>query len=316
MRTDSNNFISIDCPVCGSVGFSVVAFRFDSGRIVRCSNCAHMYLNPTVTDEYLNAIYGGYHTSHDEDAYMARANKWFLDPAGPYQHVLDVIGKGTGFEGKRMIDVGCGAGWFAHECQKRGADIKGVDPSHNAAHLAKKYFNLDIIPKPLKRAIEEGDLVPGGFETAFIFETIEHMRKPAEFLKTLYDLLEPGGMLYISTPNFYLFDLIGRAAPDIKQCPEHINFFSPQSLKSCVELCGYRVLDVTTVNTFKYGDRKKQVFANIPVFRNLWRAVRHINFLYSIKNRIFNTLNKHRESADIRSMNGTTIICIVQRPLN
>lgn len=308
--------IAINCPICDSLSSKRVTFRFDFGRIVQCGICGHIYLNPTLTDKYLNTIYEGYHASQDEEVYMVRVNEWFLDPSGPYQHILNIIGGEPGFRGKRMLDVGCGPGRFAYECQERGANIKGVDSNHNAARLAKKYFNLDIIPKPLKNAIEDGDLSAGGFETAFAFETIEHVRKPAEFLKTLHDLLEPGGMLYISTPNFYLFNLMGRAAPAIRQCPEHINFFSPQSLRSCVELCGYKVLDVTTVNILKYGDRKKQVFANMPIFRILWRAARHINSIYNIKNRIFDTLNEHQEGADIKSWNGTTIVCIAQRPVS
>ena len=40
-------------------------------------------------------------------------------------------------EGKRVLDLGCGHGWFTHELHQRGADVVGVDGSQELLARAR-----------------------------------------------------------------------------------------------------------------------------------------------------------------------------------
>ena len=40
-------------------------------------------------------------------------------------------------EGKRILDAGCGSGWYAEQLIERGAIVAGVDASHEMVERAK-----------------------------------------------------------------------------------------------------------------------------------------------------------------------------------
>lgn len=305
----------ISCPICDSSSSSIVTFRFDSDRIVQCSNCGHVYLNPVLTDSQLEAIYKKYHVSEDEDSYIKTVNGWISDPKGPYQYFLSLIDGSCGFKGKRLLDIGCGTGCFLFECSNRGAVVTGVDSSLKAVQLAKKYFNLDIIPKSLEEAVKEGDLLSSGFDMVTAFEVIEHVRKPTEFLSFLYRLLAPGGLVFVSTPNFHLYYSMGSSAPSLTGYSEHIHFFDVKSLTNCFERCHYDVINVTTLNPMAYGQRKKHVFANVSIVKNAWQRMRHIGAVRGIKDSIFRTLDKHIDKTDRMGWNGASLLGAAQKPV-
>lgn len=302
------------CPVCDSAVFSVVTHRFDSGRIVRCQDCGHVYLNPALTDIQLDAIYENYHRSENDESYIKVVDGWFSDPFGPYQHCLLSIDKFCGFKNKRLLDVGCGPGRFLSECRNRGAIVAGVDSSLCAAQLAKKYFNLDVIAKSLEDAAKAGDLPSGGFDIITVFEVIEHVRRPAEFLRSIHRLLAPGGLVFVSTPNFYLYYSMGKAAPSIKEYAEHLHFFDAKSLADCLKRCNYDVERVISLNPMAFGERKKHIFANIPILKKTWQTFRRIRAAYTVKDSIFRLLDQHKDAADKMAWNGTSLLCMARKP--
>jgi len=310
--TKKTDFVS--CPICGSPSFSIMTFRFDSGRIVRCQDCGHIYLNPTLTDSQLAIIYENYHLSEDEGSYIKMIDGWFDDPNGPYQYSLLSIDKLCGFKNKRLLDVGCGPGRFLSECKKRGAIVSGVDSSLRAAQLAQKYFNLDVIAKPLEEAMRVGDLHPSRFDIIAAFEVVEHVKKPAELLKSIHRLLAPGGLVFISTPNFYLYYSMGKAAPSLKDYAEHLHFFDAKSLADCLKRCHYDMERVVSLNPMAFGERKKRIFANIPIIKKAWQALRRIRAAYIVKDSVFKLLDQHKDNADRMAWNGTSLLCIARKP--
>jgi 2-polyprenyl-3-methyl-5-hydroxy-6-metoxy-1,4-benzoquinol methylase len=305
---------NISCPICASTSFTQVTVRFDTGRLVKCKECEHIYLNPTLTDDMLAAIYRDYHASDNETALMEIVDSWFNDPHGQYQYSLDLIEQEGGFSGKRVIEIGTGPGRFLYECLVRGALVTGLDISPEAVRLAKQYFSIDLIPKEAGQAIKDKTIPCNMFDYVFAFEIIEHVRNPQEFLLDLFQLTAPGGVLFISTPNFYLFNLMGSAASVVSKWPEHIHFFYPLSLQKCLERCGFESVTVTSLNPLTYADRKKQRLIRIPLVRTLWQELRGISFLYSAKNILFRQLDRRREEADDSCWNGTTLIGIARRP--
>ena len=303
----------VTCSVCNSPSTKKLAKRYDGKNILKCLGCGHIYIGYRFTESELAHIYSNYHVTDDDQTYIKTVSSWFEDPRGPYQHAISVVKNGAGFSGKKILDVGCGLGKFLHECNKFGADVWGVDRSKRAATLAKKYFNLNIINKTLEQTIFDGDLKETSFDMIFSFETIEHVLKPAEFLLTLRKLLKPEGLIYISTPNFYLFNVLGKATPLLEKWDEHIHFFEPKSLESCVRKAGLCVVSTTTLEPFAFGDRKKQKLAKIPIVMNTWKKLRTINFIYKAKDMIFKSLNKHKEKVDYKSWNGDTLICVASK---
>ena len=108
------------------------------------------------------------------------------------------------FDGVRLLDVGCGAGLASEALADRGFDVLGIDAAADVIAAARTH--AEGIPGgrvPFYRvAAAEGLFAEGlRFPVIVALEVIEHVPDPAAFVRVLVDLLEPGGLLFLSTLN-------------------------------------------------------------------------------------------------------------------
>ena len=102
----------------------------------------------------------------------------------------------------RLLDVGCGAGLVAEAMAKLGHDVLGLDAAASvvdvaAAHAVGQNLQLAYRVGSTETLISEGQR----FQAITALEVIEHVSDPAEFVAMLAELLEPGGVLVMSTLN-------------------------------------------------------------------------------------------------------------------
>jgi 2-polyprenyl-6-hydroxyphenyl methylase/3-demethylubiquinone-9 3-methyltransferase len=147
------------------------------------------------------------------EKFDALAARWW-DAAGPMRplHMMNPIRAGWITDrvarhfgtarGVRVLDIGCGAGLLSEALAKSGLQVLGLDAAAEAIAAAENHaqgrgFTLDY------RAGTAEDLLAEGAKFAVItaLEVIEHVAEPAQFLATLAGLLEPGGLVFISTLN-------------------------------------------------------------------------------------------------------------------
>ena len=106
------------------------------------------------------------------------------------RHVGDVAGR-------RVLDLGCGHGWFTHDLQARGADVVGVDGSEQLLEIARTR-HPDV-------AFEHHDL-RRGYEGEFDVVVALMVLMDLPDLAPLRLRVRPGGALVatILHPAFYL----------------------------------------------------------------------------------------------------------------
>ena len=109
-------------------------------------------------------------------------------------------------EGKKLLDGGCGTGWFTKRALERKAKVTSIDIAPKLVFLTKK-------KNPNTTAIQ-GSLLELPFEDNFFdivisSEVIEHTPDPYLAAKELIRVLKPGGFLCITVPNrtFWYFSL-------------------------------------------------------------------------------------------------------------
>lgn len=103
-------------------------------------------------------------------------------------------------EGKRALDVGCGAGLLCEPLARLGAQVTGVDAAVESiavaeAHAAAMGLAIDY------RSGELSALGLGQFDLVTSMEVLEHVADKPVFLSGLARHLAPDGLLVLSTPN-------------------------------------------------------------------------------------------------------------------
>jgi polyprenyldihydroxybenzoate methyltransferase/3-demethylubiquinol 3-O-methyltransferase len=106
------------------------------------------------------------------------------------------------------LDIGCGGGIFAESAARLPFthSVTAIDPSPEVLKIATAHQRRDpllTIPGKLtylNHGIE--DLPPsaqGGYDIVTIFEVVEHVSNPSQFLETVLPHVKPGGWLIMST---------------------------------------------------------------------------------------------------------------------
>ena len=132
--------------------------------------------------------------------------------------------------GRRLLEIGCAEGEFLRLSASRGLACVGIEPDARLASHAAEAAGCPVVagmfPVPLP--------VPT-FSTIASFHVVEHVADPAAFLRACVERLDPGGTLYIATPDLENtgHDL---AHPVFRRC--HLVYFSAASLRDAMLAAG------------------------------------------------------------------------------
>lgn len=188
----------------------------DIFSLVRCRSCDFAFIANPLSPEKLHKLYEeivGLKQSEHRDLFL---NIW-LD-------LLSVIKTG------QVLDIGCGWGEFLQIGLSLGFDCYGYEFDRKKYSLLKR--------KGIKM-IHDLDKSTTKYDFILLNQVLEHVADPVILAKTCRNLLKSSGRLLVAVPNFSNFQKITKTLNPL----EHINYFTPQSLKKLFLSVGFNVRD-------------------------------------------------------------------------
>lgn len=198
---------------------------------VRCTDCEVLQLEHIPADLW-STHYAGYGRHAAESALYALGRRLITGRCYPTPD-------GPG----RLLDIGCGNGWYLKMMSGRGWDPVGFEPDEGQAAEVTQRTGIPVVSN-------YGDLEPNSFDLVTLNFSLEHVNDPASVITQVARVLKPGGQVTISLP-----DPEGREARIFGKfwfhldSPRHLVLLSRRQLDRLLTQHGFDVQDVRSLPT-------------------------------------------------------------------
>lgn len=207
------------------------------GAIGTCMACGAVQkiVDAAWRDE-IRQIYESYAIYHQG----AGAEQAVFDQSGAAQSRSDrLVGRLSGVveipASGRLLDIGCGNGAFLRAFAARHPRWRLTGTEISDRNRAA----IETIPQVER--FHSGDFadLDGAFDMVSLIHVLEHIERPAPFLKRIVSHLMPGGHLFIEVPFFHdnPFDLL---------IADHATHFTPPVLENVLCDAGFAIVALAT----------------------------------------------------------------------
>jgi SAM-dependent methyltransferase len=190
--------------------------------LVICADCRHISWRDLPDERELADYYRASYTSaHSQEAIQSQARAYYR---GHLCELAAAIRRKP--EQATLMDYGCSIPVLGHEAVNLSfRAVFGVDWADEAKEYGRRW-GVKVLSPPELASIPDRSV-----DIARFSHTIEHSIDPLALLRSMLPKMRPGGLVYITQPNFPVF----RAQPSPHDLldtvyPEHLHFFSALSI--------------------------------------------------------------------------------------
>lgn len=235
-KNQKNRSLKDLCPSqknCGNKNKKFI-FKKNGFDFYRCSRCELIYVDPLLKEEIFHS------NLVDEDSYtnvMKNKINLSLDKK-KFQYGLQKIKNIN--KSKKVLDIGCGFGFFLDEAKIQGWNLTGAEISSECIKVLKRK-KIEILDFEKTNLKEHFDLIT-------LWTVLEHIAKPNDFLKKIKKLLKKNGKLIINVPNAN--SLTARILKE--KCStfageQHLNYYTPNSINKLLNNLKFEVQSLETI---------------------------------------------------------------------
>jgi len=174
------------------------------------------------------------------------------DPTTPERERLLLASLSSYTRTKKVLDAGCGSGYFLERLERAGYAVTGIDISEEALKLARIRVGADVLL--YRHCLDEPPwpIANESFDAVWSSEVIEHVYGVYEYAAEANRVLRDGGHLILTTPYhgrlknvvvalFYFdrhFNNVGGG---------HIRFFTRAALRTLLGRFGFAEVAFSTI---------------------------------------------------------------------
>ena len=265
-----------NCLVCGSSELNTLE-NFSKAFLCKCKSCSFVFSEKIPSEIELINYYNGYGRNDYLSPITIKRYHELLDK-------MEVFRKTN-----RILDVGCGIGYFLEVAIERGWEVYGTEYTDKALEICSKK-GINMMQGKLDSANYEQEF----FDVITSFEVIEHINNPNQEIQHFQRILRKGGLVYITTPNFNsLLRYRLKEQYNVITYPEHLSYYTPYTLNKLFSLNGLKKkkiettgISITRLKTSQNKSNEKFVSANSAdeKLRTKFENKRALNYLKNSAN--------------------------------
>ncbi len=234
------------CPLCGkdTLEFFLKTEDFlkthEPFELCRCTECGFVFTQDVPPEEEA----GGYYESEDyishSDTRKGMINRMYhWVRRYMLRRKRKLVSRLT--KGKKLLDIGCGTGYFPAYMQQKNYEASGVEVSRAAREYGIQKFGLKIVPPEQFLKEDTGE----EYDIVTLWHVLEHLYDPGKYLERIREVLKDEGVLVVALPNHHSFDARFYkkywAGYDV---PRHLWHFTPGTLAHLAGLHYFRVTEM------------------------------------------------------------------------
>ena len=230
--------MNLECNICKSKQINDY-FYVDKWNIVKCGDCGLVFVGNVPEDNELKSIY--------DDKFFLDGQKSPIEGGDitenpTYYNSIKRIEalKKQGYDSGRMLDIGCATGIFLKAATST-YDCYGLDVSDVAVNIAVNQIGVNAKCGTVFDLKED----EGTYDVITMWDVIEHVKDPTEYIKKTSNFLKKGGLLVVSTGNIdSLMFKIQKKKWHLMIPPFHLFYFNTNNIKKLLEKNGLEVLKI------------------------------------------------------------------------
>ncbi|MBI5003354.1 class I SAM-dependent methyltransferase [Candidatus Woesearchaeota archaeon] len=249
----------IPCNLCGQNNYNIIYEKIDTpleipltdkfsaakgilstDQIVKCRNCGLVYTNPRIK----STIIIDSCSQGDDEVYVSQEEgrkKTFQEGIDWIKKVTQKkeSDKETSNEKKKILDVGCAAGFFLAVAKESDFDPYGSELNAWLAEYGRKKFNLENVKAG---TLEDAKWKDNFFDHVTMWDVLEHVPDPMKTLKEINRITKNNGYIIISYPDYssIFAKLFGRRWWFLLS--HHIYYFTPKTMDMMLEKAGFEIV--------------------------------------------------------------------------
>lgn len=227
---------SIHCIFCGDVG--VRPYHEENGHhAVACVACGLVFVTPRPTEAEMKHLYEGQETKVDLAGLIRRVEAATAEAKRALSLIREHAGAGAG---KRILEIGSGAGYFLREAERQGFRATGIDITRQFVEFSKAALGLDVVMGTLGSA----DVKAASFDVIYHRNVLSHLAHPIEAFSRMRELLAPGGLVVFQTGNVAELPGSRWAGTSELDLPDHLFHYGEPTIRLLLERTGFRVVAI------------------------------------------------------------------------
>ncbi|MEI8229659.1 MAG: class I SAM-dependent methyltransferase [Candidatus Peregrinibacteria bacterium] len=163
----------------------------------------------------------------------------------------------------RLLDVGCGYGFFVDAAAEAGYSAEGIDLNTPSIAIARAHGNNLYI-----EGVVNDDFATrnrGSYDIVTTFHVLEHLTDPVAYLRRLGLLVKQGGLLVVEVPNADDALLAHNPAYNAFYWQRaHLSYFTPMTLRVALRAAGFGQAEVESVQRYGMNNLFHWITHNAP----------------------------------------------------